>query len=340
MTRRSPLRPLLVALVALAVIGGALLLLRAATSSPAGRASPGGASPSDGSSGATGHDGGPGAAPTGTAATTTTAGPAPALESLAVTRTDRQLVDAGRPLVRDGVVLAPVRQLPTYVWTPDRPGRYPLVVFVHGYDRSPLQYERFCSVLASSGYVVAAPSFPLEDPTRGFGLDRSDLANEAVDVASVITTMESAAATDRIEPAEIAVVGHSDGADVALEVGYEQGTVDRRVQAAVAIAPDPITAPLAPSAAPLLLVQGTADSVVPYTSSQSVFAQLPGPTYYVSLLGADHLPPIAGGTSWTPVLDGAVADFLDATVAHRGPGGAALTGQLGASPLVRLATKG
>jgi dienelactone hydrolase len=262
------------------------------------------------------------------------------LRSLAVTRTEQQLADTGRPLVRDGVVLAPDRQLPTYIWTPDPPGRYPLVVFVHGYDRSPLQYERFCSVLASSGYVVAAPSFPLEDPTRGFGLDRSDLANEAVDVSSVITSMEAGAATNRVQPSRIAVVGHSDGADVALEVGFEQGTVDPRVQADVAIAPDPITAPLAPSSAPLLLVQGTADSVVPYASSQSVFDQLPGPTYYVSLLGADHLPPIAGGTPWTPVLDGAVADFLDATVAHRGPGRAALAGQLGASPLVRLATRG
>ena len=127
---------------------------------------------------------------------------------------------------------------------------------------------------------------------------------------------------------------------MALEVGYEQGTVDHRVRAVVAIAPDPIAAPLAPSTAPLLLVQGTADSVVPYTASQTVFGQLAGPTWYVSLLGADHLPPIAGGTPWTPVLDASVAEFLDATVAHRGPGTAALAGELGTSPLVRLATRG
>jgi dienelactone hydrolase len=253
--------------------------------------------------------------------------------------TEQQLADTGRPLVGDGVVLAPVRALPTYVWTPIAPGRYPLVVFVHGYDRGPLDYRRFCSTLASSGYVVAAPSFPLEDPSRGFGLDRSDLPNEAADVSSVITSMESQAATDRLEPSRTGVVGHSDGADVALEIGYEQGTVDRRVQAVAAIAPDPVTSPLAPSTAPLLLVQGTADSVVPYAASQSVFAQLPGPTYYVSLLGADHLPPIAGGTAWTPVLDAAVAEFLDATVADRGAGAGALVGQLGSSPLVRLATR-
>jgi len=334
MRRRYAARRLLVALVAVAVIGGAVWLVRAAASPPS-------ASPpaSGGTSGVRGHDSRVGTAPPGTA-TTTTVGPEPALRGLAVTLTEQQFVDNGHPLVNDGVELAPDRQLPTDVWSPDAPGRYPLVVFVHGYDRSPLQYERFCSMLASSGYVVAAPSFPLEDPTRGYGLDRSDLPNEAGDVSAVISSMESAAGADRIEPTRIAVVGHSDGADVALEVGYEQGTVDPRVQALVAIAPDPVTTPLAPSTPPLLLVQGTADSVVPYASSQSVFARLPGPTWYVSLLGADHLPPIAGGTPWTPVLDTAVADFLDATVAHRGPGPAALAGQLGASPLVRLATRG
>ena len=325
MRPRSALRRLVVALVAIAVIGVAVWFVRTTASSPSVRSSP-----SNGSSGRAGT----------AATTTTTAGPEPALRGLAVTRAEQQLVDTGHPLVSNGVVVAPDRQLPTDVWTPDAPGRYPLVVFVHGYDRSPLQYERFCSVLASSGYVVAAPSFPLEDPTRGFGLDRSDLPNEAIDVSSVITAMEAGAAINRVQPSRIAVVGHSDGADVALEIGYEQGTADPRAQGLVAIAPDPITAPRTPSTAPLLLVQGTADSVVPYASSQTVFDQLPGPTYFVSLVGADHLPPIAGGTPWTPVLDAAVADFLDATVAHRGPGSAALTGQLGASPIVRLLTRG
>ena len=254
--------------------------------------------------------------------------------------TELPLVDTGRTVTSDGVVLAPTRSLPTYLWTPVPAGRYPLVVFVHGYDTGPLRYERFCAALASAGYVVAAPSFPLEDPSRGNGLDRGDLPNEATDVSFVITSLEAGATADRLEPSEIAVVGHSDGADVALEVGYEQGTVDHRVQAVVADAPDPITAPTEATAVPLLLVDGTADSIVPYASSQAVYAQLPGPTDFLTLLGADHLPPIAGGTPWTPVLDGSVAEFLDATVAGRGRGPAALPAQLAGSPLVRLATKG
>jgi dienelactone hydrolase len=282
--------------------------------------------------------------PAATAPTTTgtTAPPAvqPPLRGLAVTMTELPLVDTSRKLVNDGVVLAPQRSLPTYVWTPTAPGAYPLVVFVHGYNIGPLQYQRFCSTLASSGYVVAAPSFPLEDPSRGNGLNRADLPNEAIDVAFVITSLEASAPANKIQPGRIAVVGHSDGADVALLVGYEQGTVDSRVQAIVSDAPDPITSTIAPSSVPLLLIQGTADSIVPYSSSQTVFSQLAVPTYYVSLLGADHLPPIAGGTEWTPVLDASVAEFLDATVADRGPGTTTLAGQLSASSLVRLETKG
>ena len=331
--RRHAVRRPLVALAALVVIGGTVGFVLATSTPTSPRRT--------NTAGRPGRTAAAPVMPRSTAATTsTTVGPAPALRNLAVSLSELPLVDTSRPLVSNGVELAPDRGLPTYVWTPDAPGRYPLVVFVHGYDRSPMQYQRFCSTLASSGYVVAAPSFPLEDPTRGYGLDRSDLPNEAVDVSFVITSLQSTAAADRIQPSTTAVVGHSDGADVALEVGYEQGTVDPRVRAVVAIAPDPVTAPLAPSTAPLLLVQGTTDSIVPYSASQTVFTQLAGPTWYVSLLGADHLPPIAGGTPWTPVLDGSVAEFLDATVAHRGPGTAALAGELGTSPLVRLATRG
>jgi len=277
-----------------------------------------------------------------TAASTTTSAPTEqaVVRNLAVAMTEVPLVDTSRKLVNNGVVLAQDRSLPTYLWTPVAAGNYPLVVFVHGYNIGPLQYQRFCSTLASSGYVVAAPSFPLEDPSRGNGLNRADLPNEATDVSFVITSLENDASLYKLERSKIAVVGHSDGADVALEIGYEQGLADHRVLAVVSDAPDPITSPTVPSTAPLLLMQGTADSIVPYSSSQSVFAQLAGPTYYVSLLGADHLPPIAGGTQWTPVLDESVAEFLDATVADRGPGLSALVAQLASSPLVHLETKG
>ena len=253
--------------------------------------------------------------------------------------TEVTFTDSSRAVVSNGVTESPTRVLPTYIWSPTTGGPFPLVVFVHGYNIGPLQYRRFCSTLASAGYVVAAPSFPLEDPSRGYGLNRADIPNEATDVSFVISSLLSGAQGRSIVPDQIAVVGHSDGADVVLLVGYGSGHVDPRVRAVVSDAPDPMTGGVEPSSVPVLLVQGTADSVVPYSSSQEVFGQVQAPVDYVSLRGADHLPPIAGGTPWTPVLDDSVADFLDATVADRGPGPAALPSELAASPLVQFESK-
>lgn len=268
--------------------------------------------------------------------TTTTA---PLLQvPVPVTTLNMAFTDTSRPLVRDGVTLAPYRYLPTVVWRPTGPGPWPLVVFVHGYDVGPLTYQRFCSTLAAHGYVVAAPSFPLEDPSRGNGLDRADLPNEATDVSFVITRLEESALKAVIDRSRVAVAGHSDGADVALMVGYQAGKVDPRVKAIMSYAPDPMVGPTARYSTPLLLIQGSADNVVPYSSSQTVFTQVNAPRWYLTLVGAGHLPPIAGGTPWTGVLDRDVAAFFDTALDRPVAGEPSLAQVLSGSSLTRLQT--
>jgi len=264
--------------------------------------------------------------------------PTAVVRGVAVTMTAIPLVDTARPVESGGKNLAGQRNLPTAVWSPAGTGPFPLVVFVHGYDVGPLAYRRFCSNLASDGYVVAAPSFPLEDPAQGFPLDETHLVDEAADVAFVITSLEQDPST-RVDRSRVAVVGHSDGADVALLVGYGPGTVDRQVGAVVASAPDRMSVSPVASHVPLLLVQGTADSVVPYSSSQTVYSQIDTPVFYLSLVGADHATPIVGDSPWTPVLDDSVATFLDATVARRGTGTSSLGAELSTSPLVTFESK-
>ncbi|HXJ65827.1 MAG TPA: hypothetical protein VNN79_18875 [Actinomycetota bacterium] len=257
---------------------------------------------------------------------------------MAVKESRTRFVDRTRQVVSGEVVLASERVLSSEIWMPKSPGRFPLVVFVHGFDTFPDAYARFCSQLASAGYVVVAPSFPLEDPTRGFGLNRDDLPNEATDVSFVIGAVRRGPLGRRLDRGT-AVVGHSDGADVALMVGYQRGRADPRVGAIVADAPDPMAGALVRSRSPLLLVQGNADTVVPYSSSQTVFRQVSAPRLYLTLLGADHVPPIFGSSKWTEPLDAAVADFLDATVADRGPAIGRLTTELHALPFTRLQTR-
>jgi predicted dienelactone hydrolase len=238
-----------------------------------------------------------------------------------VTSTVVPITDPTRPVVREGTKIADFRRLPTTVWMPTGTDALPLVVFAHGYQLGPSDYARFCSTLASAGFVVAAPSFPLADAARGNGLDRGDIPEEAGDVSVVIGTLTKGPLAARIRTGAYAVVGHSDGADVALLDGYGQGRVDARLRGVVSIAPDAMTAAVSASDVPLLLVQGDADSIVPYSNSQTVFGQVSAPRGYLTLRGADHLPPIAGGTRWTPLLDASVAAFLEQ--ATSGPVGTA-----------------
>jgi len=252
-------------------------------------------------------------------ATTTTPAAGPPFE---IATTTLALVDPSRPMVSRGRQVSTSRALTTEVWYPvGGKGPYPLVVFAHGYQVGVGPYRRACDALARQGFVVVAPAFPLTDATvAGTALDRGDLANQPADVRFVI---DQALAEARrgglppeglVDPTRIAVVGHSDGADTALAVGYRPGDVDPRIGAVVAAAPDPMTLPSGStpvtSRVPLLLVHGDHDSVVPYASSTTVAGQVRAPGWFLTLRGADHLPPVAGPSAWTDLLDGAVATFL------------------------------
>ncbi len=224
------------------------------------------------------------------------------------------LVDPSRSVSTNGRTVSTSRFLPTTVWSPNRAGTFPLIVFAHGYRLGPPGYARFCSMLADAGYVVAAPSFPLADETRGNGLDRADIPNEARDVSFVISALRAGPLGSTIAAGPVGVAGHSDGADVALIVGYQQEYADPSVGAVVAVAPDAFTGQLSTNRPPLLLIHADADATVPYSESVQVFGRVPGRRTFLTLLGADHLPPIAETTVWTPVLDGAVVTFFDATL--------------------------
>jgi dienelactone hydrolase len=245
------------------------------------------------------------------------------------------VVDASRPLISNGLTLSPSRSLPTEIVHPTSTAHtYPLVVFVHGYDTSPSTFQRFISTLASEGFVVAAPSFPLEDPTRGNGLNRADLPNEATDVGYVITSILESPFASQLTPHEIGVVGHSDGADVALEVGYQQGLADPRIVASVASAPDPIAAPVTNGGPPLLLIHGSADSIVDPSSSAQVMNAVHAQTWSLTLEGADHTSAIWGPSQWTFSFDQAINDFLHATlIAHSTT---TLTSELSLLPLASV----
>ena len=243
----------------------------------------------------------------------------PVAEPGAVGTVTVTLVDRSRPTVSFGRVVAASRTLTTTVWYPlGTTTPRPLVVFAHGFSVGIAPYVRVCQVWAQAGFVVAAPAFPLTDrAVAGANLDEGDMVNQPADISFVITQLLASPPTPLrglIDPARIAVAGHSDGADTALDATYLPGDRDPRIGAAIVDAPDPLPVPAAAprivSHVPLLLIHGDRDQIAPFSASLRVQAQLAAPGWFLILRGADHLSPIAGPSPWTAALDQETLAFL------------------------------
>jgi hypothetical protein len=190
------------------------------------------------------------------------------------------------------------REVPSGV--PDRSrGRYPLIVFGHGFDVTPSTYSSLLHAWASAGFVVAAPVFPHEAAGSPGGATRSDLFNEPADMSFVITELlrlngnRHGRLSRIVASTEIGVAGHSDGAIAALALAYDTRYRDGRVRAA---------AILSGAAwggfswyrggkAALLASQGTSDTINNPSNTYAYFDAAPRPKYLLKLLGAEHLPP-------------------------------------------------
>jgi alpha-beta hydrolase superfamily lysophospholipase len=231
------------------------------------------------------------------------------------------MVDPTRATVADGHQISPYRTLTTEVWMPEVTGRRPLVVFAAGFRVGPAPYTTLLEGWARHGYIVAAPEFPLTDASvAGPNLDEGDLSNEPGDVRFVTDTLVSQMPS-RIDPDRVAVAGHSDGAEVALALGAEAGPPGEPVyRAVIAMSPQPLPGP--GRNPPLLVVQGTADTINPFARGYSTWMQAEAPKYLDVLHGAGHLTPLEAGSPWLGGLSRVTDAFLDAYVAGDAPSGA------------------
>lgn len=221
------------------------------------------------------------------------------------------VTDPSRPLVSNGVQLAPARTLPVGIERPKGPGRFPLVVFAPGYDTSPLTYGRLTHVLAQHGYVVAAPSFPLEDPARGNGLDREDLPNEAQDLRVVLAYLLTSSLQTHIDQTHIAFVGHSDGADAVLQAAFEQGHTNPKIDAVIALSPDALSFTPTTGGPPAAIVHGTNDEIVDPAAASQVVRALADQRFDITINGADHASSVIGTTPLTATIDGVILAALN-----------------------------
>ena len=222
------------------------------------------------------------------------------------------LDDKSRPTPSHGdIPEKPDRTLTTEVWYPATPGGtsivrdgpladggpFPLVVNSPGLLDVREGEAYYAEALASRGYVVASLDFPVTGLRAGMQ-DVSDLANQPADVSFVIdrllalSNLRDGWLSRGVDRHRIGVAGLSLGGATTLLVTYHPTLRDRRVRAALSIAPaacfltERFYRTVRP---PLLVLQGDQDLLLPLDMNGAlVFGRSRSPRTLVTLVDATH----------------------------------------------------
>ncbi len=216
-------------------------------------------------------------------------------------------VDISRATPANGTYAgAPSRTLTVEVWYPaDGPpdptrdaavaagGPFPLVVHSHGFMDNRLGEAYLAAHLATRGYVVAAPDFPLSRGGAPGGATVADVPEQPGDVAFVIDRLlAEPSLAGAVDGARVGASGLSLGGLTTLLVAQHPTLRVPKVRAALPIAAPAcmFTAPFWQGATvPLLLLHGDADLIVPpVENSERAFALDGGPRELVLLARGSH----------------------------------------------------
>jgi predicted dienelactone hydrolase len=171
-------------------------------------------------------------------------------------------------------------------------GPFPVVVFSHGADSSPVQSTFLTAHLASHGLVVAAPTHPgstIDDclgcgtPERQRAMLQDSAVNRPHEVSAVLDLLTAMTSDSRsvlggaLATERAGVIGHSWGGYTAVMAAY----TDPRFRASVAMAPV-VNEALEDAASrlrtPVLVMGSRLDNVTPYDAQVRLFERLPDGT--------------------------------------------------------------
>ena len=173
-------------------------------------------------------------------------------------------------------------------------GSFPLIGYAHGFTSGRAAGGMLGEHLASHGYVVVAPDFPLSNGAAPGGPTAGDLANQPADLAFV---MRRLAAMDHpvaraIDTSRQGIAGLSLGGATVVTAAYHPTLSLGFIDAAVALAPAAcFTGPdFYGNSVPTMLIAGTADELVPFDESpERAFGWAPSPTTLLRLEGGTHV---------------------------------------------------
>jgi dienelactone hydrolase len=198
----------------------------------------------------------------------------------------------------------------------------PMLVFAPGFMQCGTPYRDMLRSWATAGYVVVTVNFPESDCRVGSAATESDMVNQPGDMSYVITQLlaRSAAAAGffggLIDPGRIAVTGQSDGGDTVAALAASTCCGDRRVRA-IAVLSGAEWPPMpgryfTRRPAPMLFVQGSADTVNPPGCSVVMYRADPARArYYLDLFGATHVQPYWGTNRYEKTVVRVTTAFFD-----------------------------
>lgn len=192
---------------------------------------------------------------------------------------DVELVDNSRPTQASGEFTGSnSRRLLTRIWWPadglNEPR--PLVLYSHGFMSTREGGTHVAEHLASLGYIVAAPDFPLTNYDAPGPQVAEDVANQPGDVKFIIDTLlkrnQTAGDTfeGAIDPQRIAAIGMSLGGMTTALVAYHPAYFDPRIKVAISVAgpTDMFTRRFFEHRdIPFLMIASEIDAMVPYSTN-------------------------------------------------------------------------
>lgn len=214
-------------------------------------------------------------------------------------------------------------------------GPLPLIVFGPGFMSCTTPYSALLRAWASAGYVVAALNFPHSSCKVGAAATETDLVNQPADMSSVITQMLALSASPHglfsglVNPAEVAIAGHSDGGDTVAAMAANTCCLDHRVRAAAVLSgaewPAMHGTYFTAKSPSMLFVQGSADPVNwPACSVQMYQADRSQNRYYLDMLGVNHTRPYWDAGQYQSVVIRVTTAFFDRWVLAQQSAGAAM----------------
>jgi dienelactone hydrolase len=196
-----------------------------------------------------------------------------------------------------------------------RDGRFPLVLFSHGYSGERRQTTHFCTHLASHGFAVASPDHvgntmadTLQQAMKGqtnmresLEIVRHFIRDRPLDASFVLDRVVAGDGPVQVDPDRIGMTGHSFGGWTTLQTTAR----DSRIRAALPLAPAGGSAPFSEGGngtnplrdqldlgwsrkVPTLYLVAEFDTLLPLDGMRELIARTPQPRRAVVLRNSDH----------------------------------------------------